>query len=187
MTAETLFDLAEFEREAVVAAAHRRYAPDLDEGVLARALDAAVRFDLPARHDGTRADLAALKDMTSTLIGRFAAAPEDATRAQYGPGPLTRYTARLVVPDAVRAEVAVLKGIAAHFVMFTARREAELMRQREVLEHLVAHFRARPDALDAVFAADLAQADGEADALRVVVDQVASLTDGRAWALAQAS
>ena len=63
------------ERAAVVEVAARMYAPDLPEAVLDEALERVLRDDLPATYDGTRRDLAALKDMTSTLVGRFAAAP----------------------------------------------------------------------------------------------------------------
>ena len=40
----------------------------------------------PASYDGSRADLAALKDMTSRLIGRFVVGVEEATRAGTAPG-----------------------------------------------------------------------------------------------------
>ena len=40
---------------------------------------------IPTSYDGSRADLAALKDMTSRLIGHFCAAVEDATRAGTAP------------------------------------------------------------------------------------------------------
>lgn len=172
------------ERAAVVEAARRLYAPDLPGAQLDETLTRMLRADLPSEYHGTRADLAALKDMTSTLIGRFAAAAEDATRARHGDAPLVRYQADLVVPDDVRAEVAVLKGISAHFVMFTPKRDAQHSRQREVVERLVDHFAEHPGELDPVFLDDLERATSDAEALRVVVDQVASLTDGRAMRLA---
>ena len=52
-------------------------------------------------------------------------------------------------------------------------------RQTEVVEALVAAYRDRPERLDPVFARDLA-AVGQAGALRVIVDQVACLSDARA-------
>ncbi|RHW47249.1 deoxyguanosinetriphosphate triphosphohydrolase [Dermacoccus abyssi] len=168
------------ERAAVVEVAARMYAPDLPAAVLDEALERVLRDDLPATYDGTRRDLAALKDMTSTLVGRFAAAPEDATRERYGSAPLVRYEARLVIPDDVRAQVAVLKGISAHFVMFTPMRVEQHTRQREVVEALVAHFAEHPDDMDPMFLDDIEHATSDAEALRVVVDQVASLTDARA-------
>ena len=139
---------------------------------------------VPERHDGSRVDLAALKDMTSRLIGRFVHAAEQATRAVHGPGDLGRYDARLVVPDDSRAEVAVLKAVAAHFVMFSGERDGEYAHQRAVVADLVSWFAADPEGrLDADLSADLALAADDTARLRVVVDQVAGLTDVRALAL----
>jgi len=70
------------------------YLADADEGEVAQAL-ARLRA-LPAwmrDFDGSHPALAALKDMTSQLIGRFITAVELATRSAYGPGGLTRYAA----------------------------------------------------------------------------------------------
>ncbi|MDQ6896511.1 MAG: deoxyguanosinetriphosphate triphosphohydrolase [Actinomycetota bacterium] len=167
--------------------AREAYAPDLAEDDFAAALDRLLASGvLPTAYDGSRTDLAALKDMTSRLVGRFVLAAEDATRDRHGPGPLTRYDARLVVPDAVRAEASVLKAVANHFVMFADERLAVMLRQREVVAQLIDTFRADPSRLDADLRADVEQAATEAQALRVVVDQVASLTDARALGLARA-
>ena len=73
-----------------------------------------------------------------------------------------------------------LKGISAHFVMFTPMRDEQHTRQREVVEALVAHFAQHPDDMDPMFLDDIEHATSDAEALRVVVDQVASLTDARA-------
>src|SRR5690625_2543681 len=66
--------------------------------------------------DGARHAHAALKDMTSQLIGRFTTAAFEATRDAYGNEPLTRHTADVVVPEETALEIATMKGIAAHFV-----------------------------------------------------------------------
>lgn len=129
-------------------------------------------------HDGSRGALAMLKDLTSELIGRFCGAAIDATRAAYGPGPLTRYAAHLQVPPATLAEITVLKGLAVTYVM--APREAEPLhrRQREMIADLVTVLADRaPDVLEPPFAADWREAADDAARLRVIVDQVASLTD----------
>ena len=95
--------------------------------------------------------------------------------------PLTRYDADLVVPDATRAECAVLKAVAAHFVMHAQERIDVHTGQREVVRDLVAAYLEDPvGRLDPDLLADWKAADGDAPALRVVVDQVASLTDVRA-------
>ena len=101
-----LSDLRSASRMApVIEVARRAYAPDLREDELGDALSRLLNTGwIPLSWNGSRADLAALKDMTSRLIGRFVLAVEEATRATYGPGPLTRYAADLVVPVGVRAE-----------------------------------------------------------------------------------
>ncbi len=133
--------------------------------------------------DGSRAGLAALKDMTSQLIGRFCGAAERATRAEYGQGRLTRYSARLVVPAQALAEITVLKGLAATYVMAPRAAEPLYVYQREIVLDLVAVLSERaPVALEPAFAADWVVAGDDDARLRVVVDQVASLTDASAAA-----
>jgi dGTPase len=136
------------------------------------------------RFDGGRRTLAALKDMTSQLIGRFCAAAQTATHLTYGRGRLTRYAADLVVPRATQVEVAVLKGLAGVYVMTAADRAPLYARQREMLHELVGTLYSRaPEGMDASFRVDWSQAGNDDERLRVVVDQVASLTDAsaRGW------
>jgi dGTPase len=128
--------------------------------------------------DGSRRALATLKDTTSQLIGRFAKAAERATRAQYGDGPLTRYAAMLIVPEETLAEILVLKGLAVAYIMAPREGEPLYIHQRELIADLVAVLSDRaPIALEPAFAIDWKEADDDAARLRVVVDQVASLTD----------
>ncbi|MBK6886295.1 MAG: deoxyguanosinetriphosphate triphosphohydrolase [Tetrasphaera sp.] len=172
---------------AVLAVAQGAYAADLTAGDVGAALERLLALGVvPAAYDGTRRDLAALKDMTSRLIGRFVVASEVATREAFGAGPLRRYAATLVVPDATRAECAVLKAVAAHFVMNVDERLAQMVTQREVIAGLVAQFSAHPERLDVEEQVDFAAADSDAARLRVVIDQVASLSDLRAWSVARA-
>ncbi|KAA1423609.1 deoxyguanosinetriphosphate triphosphohydrolase [Mumia zhuanghuii] len=137
-----------------------------------------------APYDGSRRAQASLKSLTSALVGRFVAAAHDATLAAFGPRPFVRYEADLVVPDATRDEIAVLKAVAAHYVMRADDRVALLAEQRALLRGLVdALVAAGPDRLEPPFATDARAAETDAARLRVVVDQVASLTDesARAW------
>ncbi len=128
--------------------------------------------------DGSRRALAALKDMTSQLIGRFAVAAARSTRAAYGQGNLVRYDANVIVPDQVRAEIKVLKGIAAMFVMAPREDTEVYRRQRRIVTELVEVLHERPElTLEPPFLSDYRQADDDAGRLRAVVDQVASLTD----------
>ncbi|MFD9894151.1 deoxyguanosinetriphosphate triphosphohydrolase [Amycolatopsis sp. NPDC059027] len=123
----------------------------------------------------------ALKRLTSELVGRFATAVVTATHEVYGEGPLTRYAARLVVPEQVAAEVALLKALALRYVMSDRRRLAMQDGQRQLVADLVgALCRRGPEALDPLFVPAWEAASGDAERLRVVVDQVASLTDAQA-------
>lgn len=175
------------ESAAIVDVARRWYAPDLEHGELREALDGLVASGwIPADHDGTRASLAALKDMTSRLIGHFVHTVEAATRRRYGPGTLTRYAAALVVPDEVRAQASVLKGTAAHFVMLSQERRDVMEQQREIVTDLMSLFEAEPARMDPIHrdAREAAAARGDdAGVRRAAVDQVASLSDIRAHAL----
>ncbi|WP_418058564.1 deoxyguanosinetriphosphate triphosphohydrolase [Pimelobacter simplex] len=135
-----------------------------------------------ASYDGRRGSLAALKNLTSDLIGRFCGAVQEATFAA-SEGPFVRYAADLVVPADTWAEITVLKGVAAHYVMEDASHRAQLTRQRELLTELVVVLLDRgSDALDETFAADWRAAADDAARTRVVIDQVASLTDASAVA-----
>ncbi|ASR35197.1 deoxyguanosinetriphosphate triphosphohydrolase [Prauserella marina] len=134
-------------------------------------------------YDGSPSAQVALKRLTSELVGRFASAAVTGTRAEYGEGPLCRYGAGLVVPGTVVAEVAVLKALALRYVMSDARRLAEQAAQRELIGELVAVLLARaPDELDPSFRPAFISAGDEGRELRVVIDQVASLTDAQAIA-----
>ncbi|WP_129337995.1 deoxyguanosinetriphosphate triphosphohydrolase [Cellulomonas endophytica] len=167
------------ERDRVVEAVHTWYGDAIGEDGLLDAMDrlVAARLWRPG-FDGSRGALAVLKDATSQLIGRFAKAAQRATRERYGPGPLTRYAADLVVPVDTVAEILVLKGLAVAYVMAPRELEPLYGRQREVLEDLVVVLADRaPIALEPPFAADWRAAGDDAARLRVVVDQVASLTD----------
>ncbi|WP_248581159.1 deoxyguanosinetriphosphate triphosphohydrolase [Nocardioides sp. InS609-2] len=133
-------------------------------------------------YDGSRRAMAALKNLTSDLIGRFCGAVQEATFAA-GDGPFVRYDARLEVPARTRLEIGVLKGVAAHYVMSTDDRVALMVRQRELLAELVEAFlRCGPDELDRPFADDWRAAADDAARRRVVIDQVASLGDASAVA-----
>jgi dGTPase len=125
----------------------------------------------------------ALKRLTSELVGRFVLAATDATRDAHGEGPLARYGADLVVPARAGAEVALLKAVALRYVMRDPERLAMQARQRELLAELAAALLAKaPDALDPVFAHAWAEAPDDPARLRVVIDQVALLTDQQAVA-----
>ena len=105
-----------------------------------RALDGLRRLTTWPRtpYDGSRRAMAALKDLTSDLIGLFCTQVRDATIDKHGDRPLVRHTADLVVPRETEVAVAALKGVAAHYVMRADDRVAVLERQRAVVTELVA-------------------------------------------------
>ncbi|MFJ7246568.1 deoxyguanosinetriphosphate triphosphohydrolase [Kitasatospora sp. NPDC098652] len=162
-----------------------RYAPDAEPEELSAALDRLLAQDFwPQGYDGTARARAGLKDLTSQLIGRFCLAAEQATRAKYGPGRLTRYAAELVVPREVRLEVAVLKAVAVLYVMMRDEQAQLRARQRIVIAELAYVLNQRaPEGLDPVFTAMYHEAEDDGAALRTVIDQIATLTDASALAL----
>lgn len=137
----------------------------------------------PRRWDGSRAHQAGLKNFTSDMIGRFAREAIRATIDAADGRSLARYGAEIVVPQEIRAEIAVLKGIVAAYVMQSDRRQPVYRRQRGLLiELLHTLWEAGPGELEPAYAADFRAAADEAAARRAVVDQVASLTDQSAIA-----
>ena len=88
-----------------------------------------------------------------------------------------------VVPEVTRSEIAVLKGMAAHYVMRAQDRIDLMERQRSLLAELFEVLSRRGEVvLDATFRSDFVAAGDDAARVRVVVDQIASLTDGSAVA-----
>jgi dGTPase len=94
-----------------------------------------------------------------------------------------RYEANLIVPDGVAAECALLKAVAAQYVMRRAGAAERLAAQRQLLTELVeAVLVGAPNSLDAVQSASWRAAPDDAARLRVVIDQVSLLTDPSAVA-----
>ena len=132
----------------------------------------------PTSYDGSHRHLARLKDLTSQLIGRFAQSAETETRKSYSQEMLTRYSANLVVPREQQAEVALLKAMTAHYIIFHEGSQNRYMRQQELLEELVSSiFEIGKPAIDLFFVGDWEAAKNDRERLRCVIDQVASLTD----------
>jgi dGTPase len=169
-------DLAQVVKEA--------YLFDVAEGELDSAVDALLAEPFwPTAPDRTRRGQAALKNMTSQLIGRFCSAAEVATRERHGGAPLTRYAADLAVPRATAVEVALLKAVAARYVMRTPLRVGVQARERALIAELVDALDAgAPEILEPAFCADWKAAVDDVQRRRVVLDQVASLSDAGAAA-----
>ena len=147
------------------------------------AADRLRRMDLVSRaadFTGDLQGLTGLKAMTSELVSRFVTACVTGTREKFGEQPLARYSADLVIPPQVQAEVTLLKSVAVLYVMDEHSHMAEQERQRDrifrVTEYL---WQGGEGALDPLYRGWFAQATDDAAKLRVVIDQVASLTENR--------
>jgi dGTPase len=163
----------------------------------------------PASFDNGPASLAALKNLTSELIGRFCGAalaatlaggcgprgaaasaasgrrpsPRGNTAASDGHQPLTRYAADLAVPRRQRLECALLKGVTARFVMSRPGVASQQARQRELIGELAAAVQAgAPGTLDPALRPSYQAAETDQARMRVLIDQLASLTDTSAIA-----
>ena len=171
------------ERHQVFDTVRDWYLPEATDAALEEALSRVRTITSwpDAPYDGSRRALAALKNLTSDLIGIFCGSVHRATQAAHGPGPLVRHRGDLVVPAETTQEIAVLKGVAAHYVMRAQDRLDLMERQRTLLHELFeATWQRGSDALDPALRRDFAEADDDASRTRVVVDQVASLTDASA-------
>jgi dGTPase len=173
------------EQIAVCEGAAGRYS-DESTATLAEALHDLLRdpaIEPLHDYDGSFRAQIALKNFTSTMVGRFVNAALKATRERFGDGQLRRYDADLVVPEPSRIECALLKGIAWRYVMQPRTSAGWYTRQREIVTELVALLCDRgPDAMEPMFAETWNRAADDAARLRVAIDQVASLTDASAEA-----
>ena len=165
--------------------AKQMYLDDITESEMQSALNSLQKLSCwPRYYDGTHRSLARLKDLASQLVGRFAQAAEVATQEKYGDGDLTRYNANLVVPRAQRVEVALLKSMAGHYVINATDSQIRYAEQQKILTQLVeAILASAPDTLESFFLQDWQRAQTDQARLRVVIDQVASLTDPGALTL----
>lgn len=177
----TALDSATVRDELCALTAERE--PTLDPATFSAALDELLAQPWWLHSfDGGTAALCALKRTTTELIGRFCGAALGATREVYGDGSLRRYAADLVVPEAARVECALLKAVTGYFVMGRAGADAGQTREREVVLELVDVLLERgEEALSPALGEAFRAATGEGARSRVVIDQVASLTDTSAW------
>ncbi|HEY2204747.1 MAG TPA: deoxyguanosinetriphosphate triphosphohydrolase [Pseudonocardia sp.] len=175
------------ERAALAAMAARAFGASAAACEVAGAGLAALPVVVPllraGEPDPSAAGQVALKALTSELVSRFVTAAVAATQDGYGEEPLGRYAADLVVPPLVAAEVALLKAVALRYVMSDPRRLRAQAVQRELLAELALALTARaPECLAAALREPWAAAPDDAARRRVVIDQVASLTDQQAHA-----
>ncbi|MBQ0926104.1 deoxyguanosinetriphosphate triphosphohydrolase [Saccharopolyspora endophytica] len=171
------------ERAQIAKLADDRFLRSGETALLEQAAEELVRWPVVAAildYDGTLSAQVALKRLTSELVGRFVAAAVGGTVARFGPG-LTRYRADLVLPEKAVAEVTVLKAMAVRYVLHDGDRRRMQARQRERLAELVeALSESAPASLDPVMRDAWMRASDDSSRYRVVLDQVASLTDAQA-------
>jgi len=151
------------------------------------ALDAHKRLSelsaWPHYYDGSHRSLARLKDSTSQLIGRFVLAAEVETRRVHGDGDLSRYGANLEIPRDQKVEVDFLKSLAGHYLINAAHSQERYAKQQVIIGELVEMLLKYPHELDSFFKKPWDEAIDEVAKMRVIIDQVAALTDPGAYAL----
>ncbi|WJZ03292.1 deoxyguanosinetriphosphate triphosphohydrolase [Corynebacterium freiburgense] len=131
-----------------------------------------------ADYDASLGKVAALKALTSELVGRFVSATIAATRKSGQV--LGRHSGILVVPPQALAEVTLLKTIAVLYVMEDPGHLRRQDRQREQIR-LVYEYLAMgaPGTLDPMFRPWFDAAANDAQRQRVIIDQIASMTESR--------
>ena len=182
-------DIAHLRRDLpqLHATAIQDYLSDMSEKEAEEAINSLMNLSCwPKEFDRSHRHLARLKDLTSQLIGRFALAAEQETREHFGDGDLTRYAANLLVPRAQRVEVALLKSMAGYYIIRAEKSQERYAKQQEVIIDLVEAVReSAPETLESFFLQEWQRASTEEEKMRVVIDQVSSLTDVGAYALHQ--
>lgn len=161
------------------------YGVDATEAEAAAALIRLQKLSCwPTHFDGSHRSLARLKDFASQLIGRFVLSAEIETRKIHGEKRLARYGADLEVPREQRIEVGLLKSATGHYLINAPIAQERYRKQRIVIAELVEMaLTSSPDFLDPIFLVDWDLATTDAARLRVIIDQIASLTDPGAYAL----
>ena len=121
-----------------------------------------------------------LKALTSQLVGRYVGAVTRATLGGNEGMTLGRQHGRLVVPPDVEAEVRLLKTVAVLYVMDQPAHQARQDRQRDRIYRVHEYLRAgAPGTLDTMFQAWFNAAETDLERERVIVDQIASMTESR--------
>ena len=137
----------------------------------------------PHYYNGSHRSLARLKDSTSQLIGRFVLAAELETRSVHGADRLARYGADLEIPREQKIEVDFLKSIAGYYLINAAHSQERYLKQQVIIGELVEMLLQYPQELDSFFQKPWLEASDESAKMRVIIDQVAALTDPGAYAL----
>jgi dGTPase len=177
---------SEPEFKEVVKLAATEYATEIDEDNLNKALNSLIKQSWWVKSfTATQVDMAALKNMTSHLIGKFTEEIEQATKAGNKAENFTRYNANLIVPLETKAQIAVLKAVVNLFVMQRKGAAENYAKEQDLILNIVDGLQNNPQKLDPQFKHQFDNAGSSKEAKRAVIDQVASLTDSSARRLAQ--
>jgi dGTPase len=177
---------SEPEFKEVVKLAATEYATEIDEDNLNKALNSLIKQSWWVKSfTATQVDMAALKNMTSHLIGKFTEEIEQATKAGNKAENFTRYNANLIIPLETKAQIAVLKAVVNLFVMQRKGAAENYAKEQDLILNIVEGLQNNPQKLDPQFKHQFDNAGSSKEAKRAVIDQVASLTDSSARRLAQ--
>lgn len=185
VTGQVVIENIERDLPELFKVAQESYLSDISVAEAERAMNSLKSLSCwPTTFDRSHRHLARLKDLTSQLVGRYALAAEGETRAKYGDADLVRYNADLVVLRPHRVEVAILKSMAGFYIIQAEDSQDRYAKQRTTIHRLVEVVRqGAPGTLESFFLQEWERATNESEKLRVVIDQVASLTDMGAYLL----
>lgn len=139
-----------------------------------------------ADFDFSLSSYAALKAMTSELVGRYVGSTIESTKKTHAGIDVGRMHGDLIIPETASSEVKLLKTLAVLYVMDDPGHLARQNRQRDrifrVFDYLVL---GAPGSLDPMYRQWFIEADSESEQIRVIVDQIASMTESRLERLAR--
>ena len=122
-----------------------------------------------------------LKNLTSSVIGSFVSRTTQATFQANADSLYARYAADVVVPLEVEAEIAIFKGLASYFLMSLDERVGYYEDQRALLRELAdVLIASNGKHLDGYSLDAWNRATSDSQKHRVIVDQIAVLTDAAA-------
>ena len=170
------------QEDAIVKEIERWNGNRIDSSVLAAALDRlqANQYWLTS-YSGTPKDAGQLKNLTSSVIGSFVSRTTAATFQANADSLFARYAADVIVPEEVEAEIAIFKGLASYFLMSLDDRVEFYEKQRKLLKELADYLLASNGKhLDGYSLEAWSAAKSDQEKRRVIVDQIAVLTDAAA-------
>ncbi len=170
------------QEQAIVNEIERWNGNRIDSSELAAALDRlqANQYWLNS-YSGTPKDAGQLKNLTSSVIGSFVSRTTAATFQANADSLFARYAADVIVPQEVEAEIAIFKGLASYFLMSLGSRVDYYTDQRVLLSELADVLLASHGKhLDGYSLEAWNKAKTDTERHRVIVDQIAVLTDGAA-------